>query len=102
MCQARKSLATNKSSGIDGLQADILETIWSEKSDPEAPTAHSRCSPPRVTVRILQLQINMVFTLRQLLEKAIEQDMPLYTVFTDFTKVFDTVNRECIWSLLRR
>ena len=31
-----------------------------------------------------------------------EQNMPLYIAFIDFTKAFDTVNRECLWSLLRR
>ena len=44
----------------------------------------------------------MVFTLRQLQEKAIEQSMPLFMVFIDFTKAFDTVNRDCLWALLKR
>ena len=33
----------------------------------------------------------MVFCLRQLQEKCIEQDRPLYMVFADFSKTFDTV-----------
>ncbi|KAM9332674.1 uncharacterized protein KZ484_017783 [Pholidichthys leucotaenia] len=46
--------------------------------------------------------IDMIFTLRQLQEKAFEQNMALYITFIDFTKAFDTVNRECLWSLLHR
>ncbi|KAI0222887.1 hypothetical protein LSAT2_025861, partial [Lamellibrachia satsuma] len=36
---------------------------------------------------------DMIFCLRQLQEKCIEQDRPLYIVFVDFTKAFDTVGR---------
>ena len=35
-------------------------------------------------------------------EKCIEQQMPLYMVFVDFTKAFDTVNRSALWSILRK
>ena len=35
----------------------------------------------------------MIFCLRQLQERRIEQDRPLYMVFVDFSKVFDTVGR---------
>ena len=42
----------------------------------------------------------MVFTVRQIQEKCIEQQMDLYTVFIDLTKAFDTVNREALWSVL--
>ena len=43
---------------------------------------------------------DMIFTLRQLQEKAIEQHQPLYTVFVDFSKAFDTVDRETLWKVL--
>jgi len=36
---------------------------------------------------------NMLFSLKQIQEKCIEQNMPLYMVFVDFTKAFETVNR---------
>ena len=36
---------------------------------------------------------DMIFTLRQLQEKAVEQQRPLYVVFVDFKKAFDTVDR---------
>ena len=37
--------------------------------------------------------VDMIFCLRQLQEKCTEQDRPLYIVFVDFTKAFDTVGR---------
>ena len=42
----------------------------------------------------------MVFTARQLQEKCIEQRLPLYQVFVDLTKAFDTVNRDALWITL--
>ena len=44
----------------------------------------------------------MIFCLRQLQEKCIEQDRPLYMVFVDFSKAFDTVRRTGVWQLLRK
>ena len=44
----------------------------------------------------------MIFCLRQLQEKYIEQDRPLYIVFVDFTKAFNTVGRTGLWQLLRK
>ena len=44
----------------------------------------------------------MIFCLRQLQEKCIEQDRPLYIVFVDFTKAFDTVGRTGLWQLLKK
>ncbi len=46
--------------------------------------------------------VDMVFVVRQLQEKCIEQNMPLYFVFIDLTKAFDTVNREALWTMLER
>ena len=44
----------------------------------------------------------MIFSLKQIQEKCIEQNMPLYMVFVDFTKAFDTVNRSALWTTLRK
>ncbi|KAK2178233.1 hypothetical protein NP493_552g01011 [Ridgeia piscesae] len=44
--------------------------------------------------------VNMIFCLRQLQEKCIEQDRPLYMVFVDFSKAFDAVGRTWLWQLL--
>ena len=46
--------------------------------------------------------IDMIFCLRQLQEKCIEQDRPLYIVFVDFSKAFDTVGRTGLWQLLKK
>ena len=42
----------------------------------------------------------MIFSVRQVLEKCIEQNMDLVAVFIDLTKAFDTVNREALWVTL--
>ncbi len=42
----------------------------------------------------------MIFTLRQLQEKAVEQPRLLYGVFVDFTEAFDTVDRATLWKVL--
>ena len=44
--------------------------------------------------------IDMIFSLRQIQEKCIEQNKELYAVFIDFTKAFDTVSREGLWKIL--
>ena len=46
--------------------------------------------------------VDMIFCLRQLQEKCIEQDRPLYMVFIDFSRAFDTVGRTGLWQLLRK
>ena len=45
---------------------------------------------------------DMVFAYRQLQEKCNEQNQPLYTVFVDLTKAFDTVSRDGLWKLLHK
>ena len=42
----------------------------------------------------------MIFSARQVQEKCIEQQMPLYQVFVDLTKAFDTVNRDALWKVM--
>ena len=44
--------------------------------------------------------MDMIFSVRQLQEKCIEQRVPLYQVFVDLTKAFDTVNRSALWIIL--
>jgi len=46
--------------------------------------------------------IDAVFTLRQLQEKCIEQQRPLYVAFIDLTKAFDLVSRFGLFAILRR
>ena len=42
----------------------------------------------------------MIFSARQLMEKCIEQKVPLYQVFVDLTKAFDIINRSALWTIL--
>ena len=46
--------------------------------------------------------VDMIFCLRQLQEKCVEQDRPLYMVFVDISKAFDTVRRTGLWQLLKK
>ena len=45
---------------------------------------------------------NMVFTARQIQEKCREQGQNLYIVFIDFTKAFDSVNRDRLWKVMKK
>ena len=44
--------------------------------------------------------VDMIFSARQLVEKSLEQHVPLCQVFVDLTKAFDTVNRDALWKVL--
>ena len=41
----------------------------------------------------------MIFSVRQLVEKCNERSLSLGQVFVDFTKAFDTVNRNALWKV---
>ena len=43
--------------------------------------------------------MNIIFCLIQLQERCIEQERPLYILFINFTKAFDTVSRNGLWPL---
>ena len=46
--------------------------------------------------------VDMVFAIRQLQEKCVEQHQDLHLLFIDLTKAFDTVNRAALWAILRK
>ena len=46
--------------------------------------------------------IDMIFCARQLQEKSKEQQRPLYFIFYDLEKAFDSVPRVAMWSILER
>ena len=52
--------------------------------------------------RLIRSTVDMIFTVRQLQEKCIEQNKPLYLVFIDLTNAFNTINREALWTVLER
>ena len=45
---------------------------------------------------------DMIFSVRQVLEKCIVQNMDIVVVFIDLTKAFNTVNREALWVILSK
>ena len=44
--------------------------------------------------------VDAIFSARQIQEKCVEQHVPLYQVFVDFKKAFDSVNRNALWVVL--
>ena len=64
-------------------------------SEANLPEAQCGFRPGRSTV-------DMIFTVRQVQEKCLEQNLDLYSVFIDLTKAFDTINRDALWDVLAR
>lgn len=73
----------------------LLNRLISNISESNLPEAQCGFRPGRGTT-------DMVFAVRQVQEKCIEQQMDLYAVFIDLTKAFDTVNREALWVILNK
>ena len=46
--------------------------------------------------------VDMVFAIRQLQVKCVEQHQDLHLLFIDLTKAFDTVNRAALWAILSK
>ena len=46
-------------------------------------------------------EVDSVFTMRQLMEKANEHQVPLHLNFMDFKAAFDTIWRGALWKMLR-
>ena len=44
--------------------------------------------------------IEQIFALSQIIEKSIEFNKPLYLIFIDFTKAFDSIKLDKLWSIL--
>ena len=49
-----------------------------------------------------QSTVDMIFTVRQVQEKCLEQNVSLCSVFIDLMKAFETVNRNTLWTILRK
>lgn len=45
--------------------------------------------------------LNQVFALREMVEKAHEQDCKVYSSFMNLDKAYDRVDREALWQLLK-
>lgn len=82
-------------SSVGKILSNILNerlTTISEYHNPESQTGFRKnrgCS-------------DMIFTLRQLQEKCVEQNQPFYACFVDFSKAFDTVPRNMLWKILEK
>ena len=46
-------------------------------------------------------RINQIATLRIIVEQSIKWSSPLYLLFVDFEKAFDSLDRKAMWRLLR-
>ena len=73
----------------------LLNRLVGNISENNLPEAQCGFRPGRSTT-------DMVFAVRQVQEKCIEQQMDLYAVFIGLTKAFDTVNREALWLILNK
>uniref|UniRef100_A0A5F8GN97 RNA-directed DNA polymerase n=1 Tax=Monodelphis domestica TaxID=13616 RepID=A0A5F8GN97_MONDO len=73
----------------------ILNRLLSSVSEQNLPESQCGFRPDRST-------IDMVFTVRQMQEKCLEQNLSLYIVFVDLTKAFDTVNRDALWVIFSK
>ena len=45
--------------------------------------------------------VDQIFTLRNIIEQCMEWQRQLYVNFVDFEKAFDSIHRDCLWSILR-
>ena len=43
---------------------------------------------------------DQIATLRNIIEQSLEWNTTLYTIFVDFEKAFDSVDRDTLWKLL--
>ena len=68
-------------------------TVSSPTSEESLPEAQCGFRPNRSTT-------DMIFSVRQVQDKCIKQNLDLVAVFIDLTKAFDTVNREVVWVIL--
>ena len=73
----------------------ILNGLITNISEENLPAAQCRFRPNGSTT-------DMIFSIRQVQKKCIEQNMDLFAVFIDLTKASDTVNREALWVLLSK
>lgn len=73
--------------------AKIVQQKWRKIVDEVLPESKSGFRSSRYTK-------DMIVSIRQIHEKAVEQQQELFIVFIDFSKIFDTVDRELLWRVL--
>uniref|UniRef100_A0A5F8H7Z0 Reverse transcriptase domain-containing protein n=1 Tax=Monodelphis domestica TaxID=13616 RepID=A0A5F8H7Z0_MONDO len=72
-----------------------LNRLLSSVSEQNLPESQCGFRPDHST-------IDMVFTVRQMQEKCLEQNLSLYIVFIDLAMAFNTVNRDALWVILSK
>ena len=90
-CGTYRGISFLSVAGKDFAQVILNRLITVSKQT--LPEAQSSFRPNRSTV-------DVIFAVRQLQEKCIEQKKPRYSVFIDPTKAFETINREALWTVL--
>ena len=73
----------------------ILNCLITNITEENLPEAQCGFRPNRNTT-------DMIFSVRRVQEKCIEQNMDLVAVFIDLTKACGTVNREALWTILSK
>ena len=73
----------------------ILNRLIANISEEYLPKAQCGFRPNRSTT-------DMIFSVRLVQEKCIEQNMDLIAVFIDLTKTYDIVNRKALWVILSK
>ena len=85
---------------LDQIQQKPMITSLDVPSPPSSPTPLP--PPPPIPLLPNCSTIDMIFSVCQVQERCIEQNMDLFAVFIDLTKAFDTVNREALWVILSK
>lgn len=75
--------------------AHILNTRLSRLAEQVLPESQCGFRPYRGTV-------DAIFVVKQIQEKSLEQNRPLYMCFVDLEKAFDRVPREALWRVLHK
>ena len=73
----------------------LLNRLVNKVSEQHLPETQSGFRPGRSTT-------DMIFIVRQLQEKCIEQNKNLFVIFIDLTKAFDCINRTALWAILQK
>ncbi|XP_047490690.1 uncharacterized protein LOC125040189 [Penaeus chinensis] len=109
--KAIRQMSSGKAPGRDGIPAEVykalsnealqvfhsvLISIWEEEEMPADLRDAINLPESQCDFRRNRSTVGMVFAIRQIQEKCIEQNIGLYAVFIDLTKAFNTVNRDAL------
>uniref|UniRef100_A0A914Q3X7 Reverse transcriptase domain-containing protein n=1 Tax=Panagrolaimus davidi TaxID=227884 RepID=A0A914Q3X7_9BILA len=78
----------------------ILTRVITDRVSTAAENAHA-LPPEQAGFRRTYSTVDHIHSLNQLFEKSREFNMPLYVVFIDFKKAFDSIELQSIWEALQ-